>query len=206
MSRSAGGTSFTTRCPSVSVPEVIVSSPATMRKVVLLPQPEGPTSTTNSPASTRRSTPCTATTPLSYSLRTRSSCTGAALLARTGSRSLIILSRMNDSLLFLKSFWCGASTSAYQIEGSPLADGAGPSIWQRFTHTPGLTHNGDTGDIACDHYRRYPGDVALMQSLGIQAYRFSISWSRVLPAGKGAVNAAGLDFYDRLVDALVAAG
>jgi beta-glucosidase len=107
---------------------------------------------------------------------------------------------------FPPHFQFGCATSAYQIEGSPLADGAGPSIWQRFAHTPGLTANGDTGDVACDHYRRYASDVALMADLGMQAYRFSISWSRILPAGRGAVNTAGLDFYDRLVDALCARG
>jgi beta-glucosidase len=110
---------------------------------------------------------------------------------------------MTEPILFPEKFLWGCATSAYQIEGSPLADGAGPSIWQRFAHTPGLTHNGDTGDVACDHYRRYADDVALMRSLGLQAYRFSISWSRILPAGKGAVNPAGLDFYDRLVDTLL---
>lgn len=108
------------------------------------------------------------------------------------------------AIKFPERFLWGSATSAYQIEGSPLADGAGPSIWQRFTHTPGLTHNGDTGDVACDHYRRYADDLALMAELGMQAYRFSTSWSRILPAGRGAVNAAGLDFYDRLVDALLA--
>jgi len=107
---------------------------------------------------------------------------------------------------FPAGFLWGAATSAYQIEGSPLADGAGPSIWQRFVHTPGLVANGDTGDVACDHYRRYADDVALMKRLGLNAYRFSVSWSRVLPTGRGTVNAAGLDFYDRLVDALLAHG
>jgi beta-glucosidase len=113
---------------------------------------------------------------------------------------------MTDAYQFPEGFLWGCATSAYQIEGSPLADGAGPSIWQRFSRTPGRMHNGDTGDVACDHYRRYEGDVALMRALGMQAYRFSISWSRILPEGKGAVNAAGLDFYDRLVDTLLAAG
>jgi len=107
---------------------------------------------------------------------------------------------------FPDGFLWGASTSAYQIEGSPLADGAGPSIWQRFTHSPGLTVNGDTGDVACDHYRRWADDVALMASLGLQAYRFSISWSRIFPQGTGRVNPAGLGFYERLVDALLARG
>ena len=112
---------------------------------------------------------------------------------------------MNESHRFPESFLWGASTSAYQIEGSPLADGAGPSIWQRFAHSPGRTSNGDTGDIACDHYRRYGDDVTLMRELGLQAYRFSISWSRILPEGTGRVNKGGLDFYERLVDALLAA-
>ena len=107
---------------------------------------------------------------------------------------------------FPDDFLWGAATSAYQIEGSPLADGAGPSIWHRFSHTPGRTANGETGDVACDHYRRMPQDVALMRDLGLRAYRFSVAWGRVLPEGTGAVNAAGLDFYDRLVDRLVEAG
>src|SRR6266699_750185 len=105
---------------------------------------------------------------------------------------------------FPEGFLWGAATSAHQVEGSPLADGAGPSIWYRFAHTPGLTTNGDTGDVACDHYRRFPEDVALLADLGLNAYRFSISWSRILPAGRGAVNPRGLAFYDRLVDALLA--
>jgi beta-glucosidase len=106
---------------------------------------------------------------------------------------------------FPAGFLWGAATSAYQIEGSPLADGAGPSNWHRFTHTPGMVRNGDTGDVACDHYRRMPQDVALLRELGLNAYRFSISWSRVLPQGTGAVNERGLDFYRRLVDELRAA-
>ena len=112
---------------------------------------------------------------------------------------------MTASHRFPDSFLWGASTSAYQIEGSPLADGAGPNIWQRFAHSPGRTTNGDTGDVACDHYRRYGDDVLLMRELGLQAYRFSIAWSRILPEGTGRVNARGLDFYERLVDALLAA-
>jgi len=107
---------------------------------------------------------------------------------------------------FPDGFLWGAATSAYQIEGSPLADGAGPSIWHRFSHTPGLVENGDTGDTACDHYRRYEEDVRLMRELGLSAYRFSISWSRVLPEGRGRVNVKGLDFYKRLVDALLTNG
>lgn len=113
---------------------------------------------------------------------------------------------MDDSTRFPDGFLWGAATAAYQIEGSPLADGAGPSIWHRFSHTPGRVANGDTGDVACDHYRRSAGDVALMRELGLQAYRFSLSWSRILPEGRGAVNAKGLAFYDRLVDQLLQAG
>ncbi|HEY6894510.1 MAG TPA: GH1 family beta-glucosidase, partial [Rhodanobacteraceae bacterium] len=107
---------------------------------------------------------------------------------------------------FPPSFVWGAATSAYQVEGSPLADGAGPSIWQRFSRTPGLVRDDDNGDVACDQYRRYPEDVALMQRLGIAAYRFSIAWGRVLPEGRGKVNDKGLDHYERLVDALLAHG
>jgi beta-glucosidase len=107
---------------------------------------------------------------------------------------------------FPDGFLWGAATSAYQIEGSPLADGAGPSNWHRFTHTPGLVPSGETGDVACDHYRRYADDVQLMGDLGLNAYRFSVSWSRVLPQGCGQVNSRGIDFYSRLVDCLLAQG
>ena len=113
---------------------------------------------------------------------------------------------MPSDTAFPPGFLWGAATSAYQIEGSPLADGAGMSNWHRFAHTPGRVWGGDTGDVACDHYRRMPEDVALMQSLGLQAYRFSVAWSRVMPDGRGRVNPAGLGFYERLVDALLAAG
>ena len=108
---------------------------------------------------------------------------------------------------FPDGFLWGAATAAYQIEGSPLADGAGASIWQRFSHDPRLmAAKGDTGDVACDHYNRMESDVALMKELGLQAYRFSVAWGRVLPDGAGRVNAAGLDFYERLVDRLLEAG
>jgi beta-glucosidase len=107
---------------------------------------------------------------------------------------------------FPQAFLWGSATSAYQVEGSPLADGAGPSIWQRFTRTPGLVRDDDTGDVACDQYRRYAEDAALMKRLGMNAYRFSIAWSRVLPEGRGTVNAKGLGYYDRLVDTLLAHG
>jgi beta-glucosidase len=113
---------------------------------------------------------------------------------------------MTTTIEFPTDFLWGSATSAYQIEGSPLSDGAGPSIWHRFCHTPNLVRDGDTGDVACDHYRRYRDDVALMRGLGMNAYRFSIAWGRVLPEGRGAVNRAGLDFYDRLVDTLLQNG
>ncbi|HEY7224744.1 MAG TPA: GH1 family beta-glucosidase [Micromonosporaceae bacterium] len=103
-------------------------------------------------------------------------------------------------------FLWGVSTSAYQIEGAVATDGRGPSIWDTFAHEPGRIVTGETGDVACDHYHRYAEDVALMAGLGVNAYRFSVAWSRVQPAGAGRVNARGLDFYRRLVDELLAAG
>ncbi|WP_295406425.1 GH1 family beta-glucosidase [uncultured Thiocystis sp.] len=113
---------------------------------------------------------------------------------------------MTSEASFPSGFLWGAATSAYQIEGQPLADGAGTSIWHRFTHNPGRVANGETGDLACDHYRRSEEDIALMADLGLGAYRFSIAWGRVLPEGRGRVNAKGLDFYRRLVDALLERG
>ncbi|MEV4098993.1 GH1 family beta-glucosidase [Nonomuraea sp. NPDC049649] len=103
-------------------------------------------------------------------------------------------------------FLWGTATAAYQIEGAADEDGRGPSVWDTFSHEPGRTREGHTGDVACDHYHRWPEDVALMAGLGVNAYRFSIAWPRVQPAGSGPVNARGLDFYDRLVDALLEAG
>jgi beta-glucosidase len=111
-----------------------------------------------------------------------------------------------SKLTFPKNFLWGAATASYQIEGAWNEDGKGESIWDRFTHTPGKIDNGDAGDEACDHYHRWAEDVALMKSLGLQAYRFSISWPRILPGGRGTVNQAGLDFYSRLVDGLLEAG
>jgi beta-glucosidase len=110
---------------------------------------------------------------------------------------------MVDSLPpFPPGFQFGVSTASYQIEGAADQDGRGPSIWDTFSHTPGRTRDGDTGDVACDHYHRYAGDVALMADLGVDAYRFSVAWPRIQPEGSGPANAKGLDFYDRLVDAL----
>ena len=113
---------------------------------------------------------------------------------------------IQSPIQFPKDFLWGCATSAYQIEGSPLADGAGPSVWHRFSHTPGRVQDGDTADVTCDHYRRWQSDVDLMHSLGLNSYRFSIAWGRVLPEGTGRINAAGLDFYERLVDRLLSRG
>ena len=114
---------------------------------------------------------------------------------------------MNLDLSALPSgFIWGVATSAYQVEGAVRAGGRTPSIWDTFARRPGAVDNGDTGDIACDHYHRWPEDLALMRDLGIDAYRFSVAWPRVLPEGVGRPNPAGIAFYDRLVDALLEAG
>jgi beta-glucosidase len=107
---------------------------------------------------------------------------------------------------FPTDFAWGTATSSYQVEGAVDEDGKGPSIWDTFTHTPGKVANGDTGDVACDHYHRWAEDVDLMASYGLNAYRFSVSWPRVQPDGRGAPNQKGLDFYRRLVDRLLERG
>ena len=107
---------------------------------------------------------------------------------------------------FPDGFLWGAASAAYQVEGAFDADGKGPSIWDTFSKIPGNTFAGSNGDVAADHYHRYAEDVALMAEIGLKAYRFSVAWSRVFPAGRGEVNEAGLAFYDRLIDALRAAG
>jgi len=107
---------------------------------------------------------------------------------------------------FPDGFYWGTATSAYQIEGAWNEDGKGPSIWDTYAHTPGKIRNGDTGDVANDHYHRYREDVALMRDIGANAYRFSISWPRIFPEGTGQPNPKGVDFYSRLVDELKAAG
>lgn len=103
-------------------------------------------------------------------------------------------------------FLWGTATASYQIEGAVTEDGRGPSIWDTFAHTPGKVERSETGDIACDHYHRHAEDIELMRDIGVQAYRFSISWSRILPEGNGKENVRGFDFYNRLVDDLLAAG
>jgi len=104
---------------------------------------------------------------------------------------------------FPENFLWGTATASYQIEGAWNEDGKGESIWDRFAHTPGKIKNGETGDIGCNHYHRWHEDIEIMKNLGLGAYRFSISWPRILPSGRGTVNQIGLDFYNQLVDALL---
>ncbi|MET0417371.1 MAG: family 1 glycosylhydrolase, partial [Actinoplanes sp.] len=104
------------------------------------------------------------------------------------------------------SFQWGVATSSYQIEGAVAEDGRTPSIWDTFCRVPGAVHEADNGDVACDHYHRMPQDVALIKSLGVDTYRFSVAWPRVQPGGRGPANPAGLAFYDRLTDELLANG
>jgi beta-glucosidase len=110
----------------------------------------------------------------------------------------------SDNGSFPRDFLWGAATASYQIEGAAHAGGRGESVWDRFCATPGKVRNGDSGEIACDFFHRFRDDVGLIRELGLDAFRFSIAWPRVLPAGRGAVNEEGLDFYDRLVDELLA--
>jgi beta-glucosidase len=113
---------------------------------------------------------------------------------------------MSQTRAFPSDFVWGAATAAYQVEGAATEDGRGESIWDRFSATPGKVVNGDTGAVACDTYHRYAEDIGLMRSLGIGAFRLSVAWPRILPEGRGRVNQPGLDFYDRLVDDLLANG
>src|ERR1035437_5064859 len=110
------------------------------------------------------------------------------------------------TMAFKKGFLWGAATAAYQIEGAAFEDSKGPSVWDMFCRKENTIWNNQNGDVACDHYHRYKEDVALMKNIGLQAYRFSVSWPRVLPAGICAVHPKGLDFYDRLGDELLQAG
>src|ERR1700728_4185095 len=112
----------------------------------------------------------------------------------------------NPEKLFPGDFVWGASTSSYQIEGAVEEDGRGKSIWDTFSHTPGLVKNGDTGDVACDHYHRWVEDVEWLARGGFNAYRFSVARPRILPDGAGTIEQRGLDFYDRLVDGLITRG
>jgi len=107
---------------------------------------------------------------------------------------------------FPENFLWGAATASYQIEGAVFEGGRGTTVWDVFSDTPGKVDNGDSGEVACDHYHRYPEDVAIMKQLGLHAYRLSVAWARILPEGTGAVNQAGLDFYDKLIDTLLGNG
>ena len=107
---------------------------------------------------------------------------------------------------FPANFLWGAATASYQIEGAWNEDGKGESIWDRFAHTPSNVQGNDNGDVACDHYHRWREDIRIMKELGLKAYRFSISWPRILPSGRGQINQAGLDFYSQLVDELLSYG
>src|SRR5690349_21752112 len=118
----------------------------------------------------------------------------------------IVEQSQSEALKFPPDFLWGSATASYQIEGGANEDGRSESIWDRFSATPGKVLNGDTGAVACDHYHRWREDIALMQKLGLPAYRFSIAWPRVLPQGRGEINQSGLDFYDRLVEGLLEAG
>ena len=112
----------------------------------------------------------------------------------------------DSGLVFPEGFTFGSATASYQVEGAVHEDGRSPSIWDTFSRTPGKVWNGDTGDVACDHYHRWESDLDLMEDLGLDAYRFSIAWPRIIPGGVGAVNQKGLDFYSRLTDGLLQRG
>lgn len=130
---------------------------------------------------------------------------GGSLLGRADIAAARAQGSSNDGS-FPRDFLWGSATAAYQVEGAWNVDGRGESIWDRFAHTPGRIKNDDNGDIACDSYRRFGDDIALMRRLGMKTYRFSVSWPRVQPDGRGAINAKGLDYYKRVVDTLLAAG
>ena len=127
---------------------------------------------------------------------------GTTLAAATPSQT----AQSQSAHTFPKGFLWGSATASYQVEGAYQEDGRGPSIWDTFSHTPGKVANGDTGDVADDFYHLYKQDIALMKDLGLKTFRFSVSWSRVFPTGTGAPNPKGLDFYNHLVDALLASG
>src|ERR1700749_613603 len=118
--------------------------------------------------------------------------------------SLALGQPLPKRLEYPKGFLWGSATASYQVEGGAKDDGRGPSLWDVFSHTPGKTHNGDTGDVADDSYHLYKQDVQLLRNLGVNVYRMSISWPRVFPNGKGEVNQKGLDYYNHVVDELLA--
>ncbi|MDB5556434.1 MAG: Beta-glucosidase [Rhizobium sp.] len=124
-------------------------------------------------------------------------------MSSIANRHAALIDRVGE-IRFPKDFIFGSATAAYQIEGAMALDGKGESIWDRFTRRPGVIVDGSNGDIACDHYHLYPRDIALMREMGLKAYRFSLSWPRLLPQGSGRLNQKGAEFYDRLIDALLA--
>jgi beta-glucosidase len=133
---------------------------------------------------------------------------GCSVTSKAGAATPIAATHQFDlsaDAIFPKNFFWGTATASYQIEGACKEDGKGESIWDRFAHTPGHIKNGDTGDIACDSYHRWREDIALMQAMNLNSYRFSISWPRIQPSGAGAANSKGVDYYSRLVDALLEA-
>ena len=133
------------------------------------------------------------------------STTSSALGSLPGTTSAVEPSmQVSAGREFPKGFLWGSATASYQVEGAVTEDGRGPSIWDTFSHTPDKVNSNSTGDVADDHYRRYKEDVQLMKALGVKSYRFSIAWPRVFPNGDGAPNPKGLDFYNRLVDELLA--
>jgi beta-glucosidase len=127
---------------------------------------------------------------------------GCATVAAAGAKGV----RARGGTSFPKDFWWGAATASYQLEGAAQEDGRKPSVWDTFCRVPGKVENGDTGDVACDHYHRYEEDVKLMAELGVKHYRFSLAWPRIVPDGRGAVNPKGVDFYKRLADCLLKHG
>jgi beta-glucosidase len=131
-------------------------------------------------------------------------CSGSSK-ARTATSGVTAARQFDTSsqITFPKGFFWGTATAAYQIEGAWNEDGKGESIWDRFAHTPGRIKNGDTGDVACDSYHRWREDLALMRAMNLNSYRFSVSWPRIQPSGSGAENSKGIDYYSRLVDALL---
>jgi beta-glucosidase len=131
---------------------------------------------------------------------------GQRVLSEAGRRRERREETIMGRVRFPDGFHWGAATAAYQIEGAWNEDGKGESVWDRFTHSEGKILNGDTGDVACDSYHRYRDDVALLRQMNLTSYRFSISWPRLLPTGRGALNAKGIDYYQRLVDELLEAG
>jgi beta-glucosidase len=141
-----------------------------------------------------------------------SACSTSSKAPRTGDSTAVSIpaskqfAASGSEISFPKGFYWGTATAAYQIEGGWQEDGKGESIWDRFAHTPGKIRNGDTGDVACDSYHRWPEDIALMRAMNLNSYRLSISWPRIQPSGSRSANSKGVDYYSRLVDALLDAG